>query len=267
MSEIKQKTDPKNKLKEIVLILLFLSMIVYLTYDIIMTNIFSNYYCNQEPNPKTFINKTVKNPISIYWEDNVYPGFNKEDRELMIINYLNGKNLKTMALNGDDGKIYVYSANENDYEKIIQNSTEQKDIYKKYKEYAKFVMQNEKEYSKDSMPKMNYSVTFNEVKLPSLVSKFLYSDETKVIENSTNEIVGFNRRYMRFFYKLHPDFVGRYYWHEPICGDYDYGLEQKIFSLIKYFGSLRHKKDLNTKLYLEQVNKKYIQKKRGQAPF
>jgi hypothetical protein len=47
MSEIKQKTDPKNKLKEIVLILLFLSMIVYLTYDIIMTNIFSNYYCNQ----------------------------------------------------------------------------------------------------------------------------------------------------------------------------------------------------------------------------
>lgn len=118
----------KNKIKLIVIVLLSLSTILYLTYDIIMTNIFSSYYCNQEPNPKTFISKTVENPISIYWEDNVYPGFTKEDRELMIINYLNGKNLKTMALNGDDGKIYVYSANENDYEKIIQNSIEQ-DIY------------------------------------------------------------------------------------------------------------------------------------------
>ena len=113
MAEIKQKIDSKNKLKGIVLILLVLSMVIYLTYDIIMTNIFSIYYCKEEPNPKTFINKTVENPISIYWEDNVYPGFSKEDRELMIINYLNGKNLKTMALNGDDGKIYVYSANPN----------------------------------------------------------------------------------------------------------------------------------------------------------
>lgn len=146
MAEIKQKTDSKNKLKVIVLILLGLSILVYLTYDIIMT-----YYCKEEPNPKTFINKTIENPISIYWEDNVYPGFSKEDRELMIINYLNGKNLKTMALNGDDGKIYVYSVNENDYEKIIQNSIEQKNIYKKYQEYAKFVMQNEKVYTKDTM--------------------------------------------------------------------------------------------------------------------
>ena len=45
--------------------------------------------------------KKIEKPISIYWEDNVYPGFNKEDRELMIINYLDGVHLKTMALNGD----------------------------------------------------------------------------------------------------------------------------------------------------------------------
>lgn len=69
MAEIKQKIDSKNKLKGIVLIFLFLSMVIYLTYDIIMTNIFSSYYCKEEPNPKTFINKTVENPISIYWED------------------------------------------------------------------------------------------------------------------------------------------------------------------------------------------------------
>lgn len=225
----------KNKIKLIVIVLLSLSTILYLTYDIIMTNIFSSYYCNQEPNPKTFISKTVENPISIYWEDNVYPGFTKEDRELMIINYLNGKNLKTMALNGDDGKIYVYSANENDYEKIIQNSIEQ-DIYKKYQEYAKFVMQNEKVYTKETMPKINYSVTFNEVKLPSLVSKFLYSDETKVIENSTNEIVGFNRRYMRFFYKLFPDVAlgNIYYYPHAMCGERVAHLEYKVFDSYKW---------------------------------
>lgn len=249
------KINQKNKLKGIVLILLVLSMVIYLTYDIIMTNIFSSYYCNQEPNPKTFINKTVENPISIYWEDNVYPGFTKEDRELMIINYLNGKNLKTMALNGDDGKIYVYSANENDYEKIIQNSIEQ-DIYKKYQEYAKFVMQNEKVYTKETMPKTNYSVTFNEVKLPSLVSKFLYSDETKVIENSTNEVVGFNRRYMRFFYKLFPDVAlgNIYYYPEAMCG-YKYSNLDEMFNYqrIMFQGGISHLNGLNQKLY-----KKYI---------
>ena len=256
MAEIKRKTDSNNKLKAIVLILLVLSMIVYLTYDIIMTNIFSSYYCKEEPNPKTFINKTIENPISIYWEDNVYPGFSKEDRELMIINYLNGKNLKTMALNGDDGKIYVYSANENDYEKIIQNSTEQKDIYKKYQEYAKFVMQNEKVYTKDTMPKTNYSVTFNEVKLPSLVSKFLYSDETKVIENSTNEIVGFNRRYMRFFYKLFPDVAlgNIYYYPEAMCGSKsNRKLEDMAFIGLNYHYYRAGVLGLNQKLY-----KKYI---------
>lgn len=251
MAEIKQKTDSNNKLKAIALILLALSMVVYLTYDIIMTNIFSSYYCKEEPNPKTFINKTVENPISIYWEDNVYPGFSKEDRELMIINYLNGKNLKTMALNGDDGKIYVYSANENDYEKIIQNSKEPKGSFKRYQEYAKFVMQNEKVYTKDTMPKTNYSVTFNEIKLPSLVSKFLYSDETKVIENSTNEVVGFNRRYMRFFYKLLPDVaLGNRYYAELMCGDW-YKIHLKTFNMLEWrlHGFDEHEIDLNRKLY------------------
>ncbi len=74
MAEIEEKRDSKNKLKGIVLILLILSMVVYLTYDIIMTNIFSNYYCNQETNPKTFISKTVENPISISLVPNVTLG-------------------------------------------------------------------------------------------------------------------------------------------------------------------------------------------------
>jgi len=88
----------------------------YLTEDMIMTNILGYYYCAQDPNPNTLIKKTVEYPDSIYWEDNIYKGFGVngtgalDDRELMIINYLDGKRLKQIALNGLDGKIYVFTA-------------------------------------------------------------------------------------------------------------------------------------------------------------
>jgi hypothetical protein len=223
------------------------------TYDIIITNILAGYYCLTTPS--SYINEKDEFPKSIYWEDNVYPGFSKEDRELMIINYLDGKHLQTMALNGDDGKIYVYSANENDYEKIIQNSTEQKDIYKKYQEYTKYIMKNEKIYSKTSMSKMNYTVTFNEVQLPFLVSSFLYSDEIKIMDNKENEEIAYNKRILRFFYNIAPDIsVGdRYYESTPMCGDLNF--QQLVLQTKGISGwSSLHKIDLNKKLF-----KKYIE--------
>lgn len=115
-------------------------------------------------------------------------------------------------------------------------------------------MQNEKVYTKETMPKINYSVTFNEVKLPSLVSKFLYSDETKVIENSTNEIVGFNRRYMRFFYKLFPDVAlgNIYYYPHSMCGKL-YTIEIDLFKQINSYGYNNHKEHINNKLYNKYI--------------
>ena len=189
---------------------------LFLTYDIIITNILSAYYCNTAPNPKTYIGKKVEYPLSIYWEDNVYPGFSKADRELMIINYLDGVHLKTMALNGDDGKIYVYRAKEGEFKSFKYDEK-----YKnRYTQYAHIIMQREEVYTKQSMPKLNYTVTFNEVPLNSFARKFLYSDETKVIENNTSRVIAYNRRYMRFFYKLLPDFAlgNVYYYSEPMCG-------------------------------------------------
>lgn len=88
------------------------------TYDIIVTNGLGAYYCLSSPNPKTYIKLTIEKPISIYWEDNVYPGFSIEDRKLMIMNYLDGKHLQTMALVGDDGKIYVYEAKEGGFDSL-----------------------------------------------------------------------------------------------------------------------------------------------------
>ena len=77
--------------------------------DVILSHTLGAYYCAQEPNPKTYIKHTVEEPISIYWEDNVYSGFDEADSKLMVANYLDGVHLQTMALNTPDGKVKIYS--------------------------------------------------------------------------------------------------------------------------------------------------------------
>ena len=203
-----------NFFKQNIILLLILAFGLFITYDIIITNILNAYYCSQEPNPKTHIAKKVEYPESIYWEDNVYPGFSKEDRELMIVNYLDGVHLKTMALNGDDGKVYVYEAKEGDFDSF----TYDKKFKDRYKQYTHIIMQNEKVYTKETMPKLNYNVTFKEIKLNNFANKFLYSDETKIVENNTSNVIAYNRQIMRFYYKLQPDFAGGRYYSKVMCG-------------------------------------------------
>lgn len=91
-----------------VLLILITSITIYAS-EVILSNTLGAYYCAQEPNPKTYIKHTVEEPISIYWEDNVYPGFDEADSKLMVANYLDGVHLQTMALNTPDGKVKVYS--------------------------------------------------------------------------------------------------------------------------------------------------------------
>ena len=240
------------------IMILGVGVALFLTYDIIITNILSAYYCNTSPNPKTKIEKKVEYPLSIYWEDNVYPGFSKQDRELMIINYLDGKHLKTMALNGDDGKIYVYHLDKPILKELKAKYSTKEWYNKGLKEYANIIMQNEKIYTKATMPKLNYTVTFNEVKLNPFVRKFLYSDETKVIDNKTNKVIAYNRRYMRFFYTLQPDFAGyRYYYPHSVCGDAFRRIEYKVFPWLVWHYNVAEIPGINQKLY-----KKYIKGER-----
>ena len=238
--------DKKSKAKFTTKILMIFVFLLPFTYDIIITNILSLYYCSQPPNPKTYIGKKVEYPISIYWEDNVYPGFSKEDRELMIINYLDGKHLKTMALNAPDGKVYVYRAKEGEY----------KAMGYKERDYAKMIMQRGEVYTKQSMPKTNYTVTFNEIPLNSFARKFLYSDETKVIENNTSKTIAYNRRYMRFFYNILPDFEvgGRYYSPTPMCGK-RVSVAEVFFEHNKWHFNNRRVRwvDVNRKLYKQYI--------------
>ena len=65
--------------------------------------------------PLQEIHETVESPVSVYWEDNVWPGFDDRGRACMVKTYLDGKHLKVLALNGEDGRIYLYRATKEDY--------------------------------------------------------------------------------------------------------------------------------------------------------
>ena len=247
------KRFTQNKwIHRIVLAIIFLIP----TYDIIITNTLRVYYCLTTPS--TYINKKVEYPLSIYWEDNVYPGFSKEDRKLMVMNYLDGKHLKTMALNGDDGKVYTYEINASTWEELKPLEKDRgQPYYDKVNAIAQTIMEtSEKIYTKETMPKMNYTVTFDEVKLNSFSQKFLYSDETKIIENQTGETIAYNRRVMRFFYNALPDLVlgNRYYQQEPVCGDW-YKMHLKAFNMLEWrlHGFDEHEVDLSKKLYSKYI--------------
>ena len=95
--------------KFLIFLLALITSITLYASDVILSNTLGAYYCAQEPNPKTYIKHTVEEPISIYWEDNVYQGFDDRDAELMVKNYLDGVHLQTMALNTPDGNVRIYS--------------------------------------------------------------------------------------------------------------------------------------------------------------
>lgn len=244
------------------------------TYDIVITHTLSLYYCHiSSPQPKTQILKKVEYPESIYWEDNVYRGFDREDRKLMIQNYLDGIHLKTMALNSPDGKIYVYRADEYSWDKYkeldikIKNNlknmskirsknsnliAENKELSKqKWTTSLTSILETEKIYNKETMPKMNYTVISNEVKLNSFERKFFYADETKVIENQTDKVIAYNQRYMRFYYNIFPDLVlGNIYYSSKICGNSASSFENLALLTKGIFnGVKKHQSGLNNYLY------------------
>lgn len=65
--------------------------------------------------PLQEIRQTVAAPVSVYWEDKVWPGFDEYGRHWMVENYLDGVHLQMLALNGEDGNIYLYRATMEDF--------------------------------------------------------------------------------------------------------------------------------------------------------
>ncbi|MGE3612021.1 MAG: hypothetical protein AB7G20_00875 [Sulfurimonas sp.] len=250
--------------KFLIFLLLLITSITLNASEVILSNTLGAYYCAQEPNPKTYIKHTVEEPISIYWEDNIYPGFDDTDAKLMVTNYLDGVHLQTMALNTPDGKVRVYSyANvSQSYVDLFKESEEvkremmtkqkvfnQARNHKKLEDYPsdfnqirdvylKVMDKNEAltkqiesarskldliitETTKEQMPQMNYTVKTDEVNLSDTARKVLYSDEVKITDNRTKEVIAYDRRIMQLYSaSLLPDAVGRrYYYPHPLCGD------------------------------------------------
>lgn len=254
-------SDKKTTKKRILwaALLLLAIALLFLTHDIIITNILAYRICKGDPHPKTFIKKTVEYPESIYWEDNIYPGFDEKDRLLMIRNYLDGVHLKTMALNGPDGTIYVYSATEEDWRESSANNKETEQDWKDYfttlDEEARKIADQSRIYTRQTMPQINYSVIFNVVPLTSFERRYLWSDEVMITDERTSEAIAYNRRLMSRWYMITPDFAlgNRYYIPKPKCGR----------SGLMYFDGLvltknsrklipaKHREFLNQKLYFK----------------
>ena len=199
------------------------------TYDIIITNILGAYYCATAP--KAFIKETVEYPESIYFEDNVFNGFNEQDIENMMNNYLDGIHLKTLALNLPDGSIaiYHYEKNQDEYDKIVKEVKQE--LGEKTLRYddirariIKIIDSNKIITTKDKMPKMNYTVLDDKVNLNQIASKFFRADDMKVINNRTNEVTSYQRRYFVLKRMLDIDASGTFTGHF-IC-------EEKIIAIV-----------------------------------
>ncbi|MFR8441132.1 MAG: hypothetical protein ACLVCW_05305 [Campylobacter sp.] len=190
------------------------------TYDIIITNILGVYYCTTAP--KAFIKETVEYPESIYFEDNVFNGFNEQDIENMMNNYLDGIHLKTLALNLPDGNvaIYHYKKNQDEYDKIVKEvKQELGDKTSHYDDIRariiKIIDSNKIITTKDKMPKMNYTVLDDKVNLNQIASKFFYADIMRIINNKTGETISYQQRYFSFG----TDIIDVPFKGEYVCGD------------------------------------------------
>ena len=144
-------------MKKSLLTLLTLGMTLYAS-DVILSNTLGAYYCAQEPNPKTYIKHTVEEPISIYWEDNVYQGFDEADSKLMVANYLDGVHLQTMALNTPDGKVKVYQ-----YKELPQSYV---DLFKESEEIKEELTVKQKVFNQARNHKKleDYPSDFNQIR-------------------------------------------------------------------------------------------------------
>ena len=159
------------------LLTLFLTLTFGMTLtasDVILSHTLGAYYCAQEPNPKTYIKHTVEEPISIYWEDNVYSGFDEADSKLMVANYLDGVHLQTMALNTPDGKVKIYSYT-NIPQRYVDLVKEGYEVSKEWKirndaadrafeeAYDSQHSKYKEGYSRDSSPLKELSTAFREI--------------------------------------------------------------------------------------------------------
>lgn len=145
-------------------------VVLFPTYDIFMQGALLAYYGKTRLLQE--IKRTVDAPGSVYWEDNVWPGYDAKYRLWMIDHLLDGTHLDTLAMNGEDGKIYLYRYAQGDTPEVFAKSAD--------------------------LPPLNYLVRLNPVPLPWWQKKFLWADRMEIIDQRTKERIAFSERYMGY---------------------------------------------------------------------
>lgn len=145
-------------------------VVLFPTYDILMQGALLAYYAKTRTLQE--IKRTVDTPGSVYWEDNVWPGYDAKYRLWMIDQLLDGTHLDTLAMNGEDGKIYLYRYEKGDTPEVFAKAAD--------------------------LPSLNYLVRLNPVPLPWWQKKFLWADRIEIIDQRTKEQIAFSERYVGY---------------------------------------------------------------------
>lgn len=177
--------------------------ILFPIYDIVIQKVAMTYF--EKTQTLQEIKRTVDAPGSVYWEDNVWPGYDPNYRLWMIDHLLDGNHLDTLAMNGEDGKIYLYRYGQGDTPEVFEDASQ--------------------------LPPVNYKVVLNPVELPWLLKRYIWSDQMDIYDTRSGERIAFSRRYMGYSPRMYlvkvrgdlPFEVGYY-----VGDDFIFGFDDKV---------------------------------------
>jgi hypothetical protein len=144
--------------------------VLFPTYDIIIQGALLAYYGNTRTLQE--IRRTVDAPSSVYWEDNVWPGYDENYRLWMIDHLLDGEHLHTLAMNGPDGKIYLYRHGKGDLPEVFGTVGD--------------------------LPQFNYQVKLDPVPLWFWEKPFIWGDRVEITDNRGKELIAYSERFMGY---------------------------------------------------------------------
>jgi hypothetical protein len=168
----------KRKLKpEFAFIITAVILVLFLfKHYIFFTILFSHYI----PSPAKEIFEKVEFPISVFIQDDELKYDIKYKHQILIKRYLDGTHLKTLAIDGNNNKIYLYQAKSND--------TDIKEILENVELFDSIM----------DLPKIDYHVKINTINDTLFNTKRYHADITRIINTKKNVEIAYSYRYWSY---------------------------------------------------------------------
>lgn len=137
--------------------------------------------------PLQEIKQTVESPISVFWQDNVWPGYDENARKWMIGQYLDGVHLKVLALNGDDKRIYLYRAEEQGF---LESKKAMAILKQSGEDYSSYIKKNQTHIKRYGKPIEGAGDHINKVLVPARTTAWHEYDRIKkeAIKQVTDQV-------------------------------------------------------------------------------